>query len=96
MNQRVAEALRNTGLSVKVLAYKLNVSEKTVKLWLSGLYTPTCNSMLRIAKVTHTSVSYLMGEINEKYKIVTGISPNMERMIDEMIELDRQVQQLKK
>lgn len=96
MNQRVAEALRNTGLSVKELAHKLNVSEKTVKLWLSGLYTPNCDSMRRIAKVTNVSLLYLMCADEEKYMIVTGISPSTEILINGIIELDRQVQLIKK
>lgn len=64
--ENIKKARATSGLSQKELAKKLGVSDKTVSAYETGRAIPPTPTLARIAEITNTSVSQIMG-IEETY-----------------------------
>ena len=62
--KRLGELRRERGLSQVGLAMKLNVSQKMISAYESGLHQPSIGTLIEISKLFNVSVDYIVGTSN--------------------------------
>jgi transcriptional regulator with XRE-family HTH domain len=59
--KRLAESIKNSGMTQGVLAGKLNVLQQSVSYWVNGVYEPSISQIIELCKVLETTPDYLFG-----------------------------------
>ena len=67
LHKRMKELRAKTGLTQKMLADQLSVSQQTVGKWESGGATPNPETLSAIADIFAVSVDYLIGRSDSVY-----------------------------
>ena len=62
--KRLAELRKEKGLNQVGLALKLNVSQKMISAYESGLHQPSIDTLIEMSKIFNVSVDYLIGTSN--------------------------------
>lgn len=61
IRERLVEAIKNSGMSQTELAKKLNVTQPTVSMYLSGKVMPALDTFANICKALDADPSYILG-----------------------------------
>ena len=60
-SERIAEAIKSSGLSQKEIAEKLNISESNITNWKNGENLPSVEVLFNLCKLLNESADYLLG-----------------------------------
>ena len=94
---RIAELRKEKGLNQVGLGLRLNVSQKMVSAYESGLHQPSIETLLELSKIFNVSVDYILGNSNirqsaEKFS-KDNLSSNELKLLELYKELDKDAQQ---
>ena len=67
-SERIAEAIKSSGLSQKVIAEKLNISESNITNWKNGENLPSVEVLFNLCKLLNESADYLLG-LDDYFKV---------------------------
>ena len=67
-SERIAEAIKSSGLSQKEIAEKLNISESNITNWKNGENLPSVEVLFNLCKLLNESADYLLG-LNDYFKM---------------------------
>ena len=67
-SERIAEAIKSSGLSQKEIAEKLNISESNITNWKNGENLPSVEVLFNLCKLLNESADYLLG-LDDYFKI---------------------------
>lgn len=65
--KRIAELRKEHNLNQVGLGMKLNVSQKMISAYESGIHQPNIDTLKRMAKLFNVSVDYIIGNSNIRY-----------------------------
>ena len=94
---RIAQLRKEKGLNQVGLGMKLNVSQKMISAYESGLHQPSIDTLLELSKIFNVSVDYIIGNSNikamaEKFS-QDGLSEMEIKLLDLFKKLDKEKQQ---
>ncbi len=67
-SERIAEAIKSSGLSQKEIAEKLNISESNITNWKNGENLPSVEALFNLCKLLNESADYLLG-LDDYFKV---------------------------
>ena len=67
-SERIAEAIKSSGLSQKEIAEKLNISESNITNWKNGENLPSVEVLFNLCKLLNESADYLLG-LDDYFKV---------------------------
>ena len=67
-SERIAEAIKSSGLSQKEIAEKLNISESNITNWKKGENLPSVEVLFNLCKLLNESADYLLG-LDDYFKV---------------------------
>ena len=67
-SERIAEAIKSSGLSQKEIAEKLNISESNITNWKNGENLPSVEVLFNLCKLLNASADYLLG-LDDYFKV---------------------------
>ena len=67
-SERIAEAIKSSGLSQKEIAVKLNISESNITNWKNGENLPSVEVLFNLCKLLNESADYLLG-LDDYFKV---------------------------
>ena len=67
-SERIAEAIKSSGLSQKEIAEKLNISESNITNWKNGENLPSVEVLFNLCKLPNESADYLLG-LDDYFKV---------------------------
>jgi transcriptional regulator with XRE-family HTH domain len=76
ISQILKKKRKAANISQIELAYKIGISEKTVRRWESGERSPNTDDLQKLATVLDTSAAYLIGETNDPRRNAESQSVN--------------------
>ena len=76
----------DAGISQSSLAKKLNVTRSAVNAWEMGLYVPTTQYVVDIARLFHVSSDYLLGLTSETTLVLDGLNEEEKRILYSLID----------
>lgn len=80
--KRIAELRKEHNLNQVGLGMKLNVSQKMISAYESGIHQPNIDTLMRMAKLFNVSVDYIIGNSNIRYSAETFSKENLS--VDEL------------
>ncbi|MBQ4111056.1 MAG: helix-turn-helix transcriptional regulator [Clostridia bacterium] len=94
---RIAELRKEKHLNQVGLALKLNVSQKMISSYESGIHQPSIDTLIKMSEIFNTSVDYIIGNSNiktpaEKF-IKDALTSSEIELLDIFKDLDKQKQQ---
>ena len=96
LGARIAELRKEKGLNQVGLALKLNVSQKMISAYESGLHQPSIDTLIEISKIFGVSVDYLIGTSNVKLPaeklMKDSVNPAEIELLNLFKELDKEKQ----
>ena len=66
--KRIAELRKEHNLNQVGLGMKLNVSQKMISAYESGIHQPNVDTLIQMAKLFNVSVDYIIGNSNIRYR----------------------------
>ena len=82
--KRIAELRKEKGLNQTGLGLKLNVSQKMISAYESGIHQPSIETLIQMSKFFNVSVDYLIG-LSDTRRLADEFSSN--RLTSKEIEL---------
>ena len=67
-SERIAEAIKSSGLSQKEIAEKLNISESNITNWKNDENLPSVEVFFNLCKLLNESADYLLG-LDDYFKV---------------------------
>lgn len=67
-SERIAEAIKSSGLSQKEIAEKLNISESNITNWKNSENLPSVEVLFNLCKLLNESADYLLG-LDDYFKV---------------------------
>ena len=67
-SERIAGAIKSSGLSQKEIAEKLNISESNITNWKNGENLPSVEVLFNLCKLLNESADYLLG-LDDYFKV---------------------------
>ena len=67
-SERIAEAIKSSGLSQKEIAEKLNITESNITNWKNGENLPSVEVLFNLCKLLNESADYLLG-LDDYFKV---------------------------
>lgn len=94
---RIAQLRKEKGLNQVGLGLRLNVSQKMVSAYESGIHQPSIETLLELSKIFNVSVDYILGNSDirqsaEKFSR-DNLSTNELKLLELYKELDKDTQQ---
>ena len=94
--KRIAELRKEKHLNQIGLGLKLNVSQKMISAYESGVHQPSIDTLIQMSKIFNVSVDYIIGISDikapaEKFS-KEGLSDNEIKLLDIFKDLDREKQ----
>jgi transcriptional regulator with XRE-family HTH domain len=59
--KRLAEAIKNSGMTQGAIAKQLKVLQQSVSYWVRGVYEPSVSQIIELCKILKTTPDYLFG-----------------------------------
>jgi transcriptional regulator with XRE-family HTH domain len=59
--KRLAETIKNNGVTQSALAKRMKVSQQSVSYWVKGIYEPSINQIVELCRILETTPNYLFG-----------------------------------
>lgn len=87
--KRIAELRKEKGLNQIGLGLKLNVSQKMISAYESGLHQPSIDTLLELSKIFNVSVDYIIGNSDIKVTAETLSNGNLNCNEIRLLELFR-------
>ena len=95
--KRLAELRKEKGLNQVGLGLKLNVSQKMISAYESGVHQPSIDTLVEMSKIFNVSVDYLIGTSNIKLPaeklLKDSASPEETELLSLFKELSKEKQQ---
>ena len=86
---RIAELRKDKDLNQVGLGLKLNVSQKMISAYESGIHQPSIDTLLQLSKIFNVSVDYIIGNSNIKATAEKFSKDNLSYDEVELLELFR-------
>ena len=95
--RRIAELRKEKGLNQTGLALKLNVSQKMISAYESGLHQPSIETLIQMSKIFNVSVDYIIENTDIKSPIdkfsKNTLTYDEIKLLDTFNELDKDKKQ---
>lgn len=94
--KRIALLRKEKGLNQVGLGMKLNVSQKMISAYESGIHQPSIETLIQLSEIFDVSVDYLIGnsDIRSKAEALTKDTNDLEiKLLDSFKKLDKDNQQ---
>jgi transcriptional regulator with XRE-family HTH domain len=95
--KRIAELRKEKGLNQIGLGLKLNVSQKMISSYESGIHQPSIDTLIQMSKIFDVSVDYIIGNTDIRTPVKKfskdGLTDNEIELLDIFKELDKEKQQ---
>lgn len=59
--QRLAETMKNSGVTQEAVAKRLKVLQQSVSYWVRGIYEPSISQIIELCKMLEVTPNYLFG-----------------------------------